>query len=106
MYITAVFPPDTVLRYPTKNQLPMTREGITFHKEFIMLLQDWFHEDSDDVFVSYYAEIAKFLWDGYNNTDMCHTRTQQLDGGEVGTIPFQSALINGKGRVLPLLFQI
>ena len=43
---------------------------------------------------------SRFMWDGYDNLDTCWVRTQQSDGAEVGTVPFYSGLINGKGMFL------
>lgn len=79
---------------PTPPRLP------TFEKEFVLMVHDWFVETSEAILIRYLAENQRFT-PGYDNLDECHFKTQQPDGSEVATIPFESGLINGKGHFRP-----
>ena len=69
-----------------------------------MIVNDWYPGSGHHNFVSFYHFLNVFQWNpkGYMDLDenACAVPTQQEDGSEVGTIPFYSALLNGKGKLI------
>ena len=79
------------------NTLPRQQAPVEFEKEYLMIIGDWFGEDSGEVFVRFSADLERFS-QGYDNLDECNWNTMQTDGSNVAPVPFESALINGKGE--------
>ena len=52
--------------------------------------------------INWIGSVDSFLY-GYDN-EACFDSTKQADGLDNGVIPFPSAIINGKGKVKPELY--
>ena len=74
--------------------MPLT---ISVQQEYMMMVQDWYAGGSNKVFHTFYNGLAKYEVYGKNDTTQCYTPSVQADGTEIGPIPFNSALINGRG---------
>ena len=62
------------------------------------MVQDWFLQPSNLMFTSFSNVLVKYAKDGYVDTKTCYQKTLQVDGASTGSLPFESALINGKGK--------
>eukprot|EP00111_Clytia_hemisphaerica_P000191 TCONS_00000475-protein len=60
------------------------------HEEKIMVIGDWHHESSEEVYI-------KMIYGNFKGRIPFKT-TKTLDGGRFSGVPWVSALINGKGR--------
>ncbi|XP_069129301.1 uncharacterized protein [Argopecten irradians] len=65
-------------------------------KEYVMFLQDWFYSTGNEI----YSHITDQLTPFYHGLDQdgCSTLSKAPDGEIISDVPFESAIINGKGR--------
>nr|UCK81629.1 laccase-2 [Arenicola marina] len=76
---------------------PTCREPDRFDGEFIMVIQDWYQQNSDEIFYQWINNLA-FFGGGYGDRAACYHASANVDGFKNSYISASAILINGKGR--------
>ena len=88
-----------ILKENTYNFFTAPRFEAEFDGDFVMQVQDWYNSESNLLFTSFETGLYRYMDQNYGDINKECYENQNLypDGSDLGPIPYQSGVINGRG---------